>query len=59
MFDMQVIVRHLEVAHSASITLHIMMRPDRAKVIFDHPHNANGRSSARGDVIRSGGAQLV
>jgi hypothetical protein len=46
MVDMEVIVRRQDQEHSASITCmirHYVAR--RAKVIFDHPHNADERLS--------------
>ena len=49
MLDMQVIVRLLVLRYSASITcISSIMRPDRAKVFSDYPHNADERTLANG-----------
>jgi len=59
MVDMQVIVRRQDQKLCASITCmirHYVAR--RAKVIFDHPHNADERATAKTSRARRTGAVL-
>ena len=54
LLDMEVIVRHQDQGHCASITRMIRRYvARRAKVIFDHPHNAALGASRAGPNLRS------